>query len=312
MSKKNNLPESLELLLDTMCNTFGAIMFIAISLVVISQIVTKIVLEKQPQKINEAILEKMRNEVCTLEKSIVDLENEQAKKALITLGLPKDKRDVAEKLLALKTENQKSILELKEQQFAQKVEGKKLEELQLETMSNKAEVRQIEIECKEKERALAQMLLSQQQNKEELSMNIEQVQQEITALNKHAAKKPPVMLTFSMEEDTSGLEQYVICLKKGRLYREKKGEVIGVRDTMYEGHLRFKGQGNRFSEEDSQELARLLSGLTRNHFANVFCDEASYASLVALRKFIRSQGIKMHIIQTEEFVFALGEVKASY
>ena len=40
MSRKNKLPDSLELLLDTMCNTFGAIMFIAISLVIISQITT--------------------------------------------------------------------------------------------------------------------------------------------------------------------------------------------------------------------------------------------------------------------------------
>ena len=41
MGFKKNLPDSLELLLDTMCNTFGGIMFIAISLVVLSQLVTQ-------------------------------------------------------------------------------------------------------------------------------------------------------------------------------------------------------------------------------------------------------------------------------
>lgn len=312
MRKKNNLPESLELLLDTMCNTFGAIMFIAISLVVISQIVTKIVHEMQPQKVDEAFLEKMRNEVRTLENTVVDLEHEQAKKALIIMGLQKEKREVAEKLLALKTANQKMILELREQQLANRVEGKKLEMLQSEVMTEKAEARQIEIECKEKERALAQMLLSLQENKEELSKRIFQAQQEVIALNKHAAKTTPQMLTFSMEEETYGLDQYVICLKKGKIYREKKGEVTRMRDSEFHGHFQFSGHGNRISENPSQELGSLLSELTRHHFANVFCDESSYASLVALRKFLRSRGIRMHIIQTEEFDFSFGAVKASY
>ena len=31
---RQSLPESLELLLDTMCNTFGGVMFIAISMVI--------------------------------------------------------------------------------------------------------------------------------------------------------------------------------------------------------------------------------------------------------------------------------------
>ena len=53
MARKNHLPDSLELLLDTMCNTFGAIMFIAISIVVISQLSTKAIKEKVPVEITE-------------------------------------------------------------------------------------------------------------------------------------------------------------------------------------------------------------------------------------------------------------------
>ena len=71
MARKNHLPDSLELLLDTMCNTFGAIMFIAISIVVISQLSTKAIKEKAPVEITEEYLEELREKVRELEEELV-------------------------------------------------------------------------------------------------------------------------------------------------------------------------------------------------------------------------------------------------
>ena len=55
---------SLELLLDTMCNTFGGVMFIAISLVVIISLMTRDI----PQKSEET------TDIKTLQKEIVSLQ----------------------------------------------------------------------------------------------------------------------------------------------------------------------------------------------------------------------------------------------
>ena len=74
MRRKNKLPDSLELLLDTMCNTFGAIMFIAISLVIISQFSIKAVKAKKPLNIDEEHLGKMRRQVRDLNQTLAEEE----------------------------------------------------------------------------------------------------------------------------------------------------------------------------------------------------------------------------------------------
>ena len=49
MSARNSLPDSLELLLDTMCNTFGGVMFITLSLALLLCLSNKLVNENAVQ-----------------------------------------------------------------------------------------------------------------------------------------------------------------------------------------------------------------------------------------------------------------------
>lgn len=79
MSKRQQSEESsLELLLDTMCNTFGGVMFIAISLLVIISVMTKDI----PQKNEEPTdMETLQQEIESLQKIYADLLKELQLKA---------------------------------------------------------------------------------------------------------------------------------------------------------------------------------------------------------------------------------------
>jgi hypothetical protein len=67
---KKELPESLELLLDTMCNTFGGIMFIALALIIIYQLVTKQLKEMTPEEIDRKRIEQLNASIKELETEV--------------------------------------------------------------------------------------------------------------------------------------------------------------------------------------------------------------------------------------------------
>ena len=305
------MPDSLELLLDTMCNTFGAIMFIAISLVIISQISTKMVRDMKPPEITEEYLEQMRQRIRALEEELSEEEQKMAEKALAALSMPAEKKEKVERLLAVKAKNQRLILDLSRQ-----LDEKTKTQNELETAKNvledtKTEAKQLEVETTQKERALAQMLLANQQKREELERRIEQTRQEQASLDRKLKNTSPQTLTFAMEVSTAGQREYLVCLRNGRLYKEEADEVEAVRDNETGGHFSFKGSGHPMSGNVEGELRRLLGGVSQGRFVNVFCDQASYDILVAMRKYLRSRKIKMAFFYTNDWKYSYGDVKAS-
>ncbi len=72
MKKSRDLESSLELLLDTMCNSFGGVMFIAISLIIVLTMTSKADVSNSENFKN---LEEMQNRLEELKKEFKDLEN---------------------------------------------------------------------------------------------------------------------------------------------------------------------------------------------------------------------------------------------
>ena len=313
MSKKNQLPDSLELLLDTMCNTFGAIMFIAIALVIISQISTKMVRDMKPPEVTEEYLEQLRQKIRSLEAAVIEEEQKVAERALASLSMPKEKRDKIEKLQATKAENQRLMLNLSHQVDEKTRMRAELDKTQSELENTKNEGTQLEVETTQKERVLAQMLLANQKRKEELERRIEEERQKQAILTKKLKNTTPRMLTFSMELSTAGERQYTICLRNGRLYREDKNEVSVVRDNNREGHFSFRGSGHAMTDNTEGEIRRLLGSVTQGNYVNIFCDKDSYDILVAIRKYFRSRRIKVTFSYADDWkCWFVDNVKASY
>ena len=69
-----HLPDSLELLLDTMCNTFGGVMFITISMVLMVSAVSRMLSEASPQELDRQVLEEERRRIAALEQEIGRME----------------------------------------------------------------------------------------------------------------------------------------------------------------------------------------------------------------------------------------------
>ena len=312
MARKNKLPDSLELLLDTMCNTFGAIMFIAISLVIISQVTTKIVRDKKPMEITEEQLAQMRSQLARMSKELADKEAKMALKALAALNMDKEKKGKVEKLLKVKAENQQLLLQLSQQRIEKAKQYQKKEKAQKELDQKQTELDKIEMLITQQNKLYAQILLSNQELQKKLQGQIEAAKKEEQGLEDKKDNMPKQTLTFSMETSTEGLSQYVVCLKNGRLYRQEAGEVRPVKDTQNFGHFRFIGNGQSVSGNADASLNHLLGTVSSSYFVTIFCDQSSYNTLVALRKYLRKRSLMANFIHTEDFYFGYGNVNASY
>lgn len=129
MKKSRDFESSLELLLDTMCNSFGGVMFIAISLIIVLTMV-----QKAPAADSENFknLEEMQAKLEELKKEFKELESKTADVSALVEQLKNDPRrkylaDIVKlKAMAdkLKTENELSSAELK-------VQNRKNQELDL-------------------------------------------------------------------------------------------------------------------------------------------------------------------------------------
>ncbi len=80
MSRRNRHEEdsSLELLLDTMCNTFGGVMFIAISIFVIISGMTQIEHQQETEPITAVDAEKLQHELIVLQDAMQELQKQMA------------------------------------------------------------------------------------------------------------------------------------------------------------------------------------------------------------------------------------------
>ena len=312
MAKKNKLPDSLELLLDTMCNTFGAIMFIAISLVIISQITTKIVRDKQPIEITEDYLADLRAKCRDLERELEDEELKMAARALAALGMSPEKKGKVENLLSLKSENKRLVLDLSSQRKDLERTAKDLENMKDKMDKLKNDIQQIRVMTTQQDRVLTNKISTRQQNIEKLKGQLEDAKNKNRKLVHDAKNTHGKTLTFSMEVSTENEEQWLICLRNGRLYRERAGEVVTVSEGDKHGHFEFR-RGNDIPQSNPDVVFHnLLQGVTSRYFVTIFCDESSYPILVELRKYLRRKQLKVNFIYTDDWKFSIGSSKASY
>lgn len=121
MKKSRDLESSLELLLDTMCNSFGGVMFIAISLIIVLTMTQKASVSESENFKN---LEEMQSKLEELKKEFKELESKTADVSALVDQLKNDPRrkflaDIVKlKAMAKKLEAENNItsVELKVQQ----------------------------------------------------------------------------------------------------------------------------------------------------------------------------------------------------
>ena len=147
--KAHSEESSLELLLDTMCNTFGGVMFIAISLLVIISVMTK----DMPQQNEEtADMATLQQEIESLQKIYADLLKElQLKAEQIKLRKSDKTQEKYQELLMIMQLVKETKLKIEAAQLADKTltvsilkTNKILDELKKETASQEQELEKIQ------------------------------------------------------------------------------------------------------------------------------------------------------------------------
>ena len=206
MSQKRDFESSLELLLDTMCNSFGGVMFIAISLIIVLSMTSKV---KEAVTDNFQNLEEMQTKVEELKKEFtqIQLDTKQIQHALEIF-----KNDPRLKYL-------KDIVLLEDKLKKIEMEDKMLSvELEVQNKKNSELVNK---------KTLIQTELTKKQLKYQkiTAENIKQ-EQELKSLNEELKRTASEHITFKTMSPTQKAPYYLIVFnsKIWRVGPDKKGD----------------------------------------------------------------------------------------
>lgn len=297
MSQKNSLPESLELLLDTMCNTFGGIMFIAISLVVISQLMSAAMQKMTPERIDEAQMAELRNRTDAMRQEVLSLER-QAMELQFRLppdASPEQKATVRE-LIRLKNANLQKRGEVDRLATESDTIQTRRQRLWRENETLKSEL----------QTRMATLLASKAETSREMLENEKRIAQLETLLKQQKSRT----LRFSMEKPVSR-PPYWIVLKDDMIYRlgfdrdPVKGEVA-QENFDSDRKVRFIPlKGTSPGEDPRRVFDILFQQLSpENCFVSIALDSNSFSALLQLRQFFRGKEISVYWRVNPNFEFA--------
>lgn len=290
-----HLPDSLELLLDTMCNTFGGVMFITISMVIMVSVVSKMLTGGSSAELERQMLEEERRRIAELEAVAEEQNAESQTMQSRSTGYASGDREAVEQL----RERMREAARLEERHTAQLQELKRLQnEVSRRTAANAAELERIN-----RSELEAQAALREQEQRSEL------LAQEQEAIRGQRAEVRPRKIRFAKNEATR-LRPYDVILCGDALHR------LGVGfDSSAEVEVRRNGntltlipvRGIPVSEEIGKaEFSRLFPGFDRNRcFVRCFVHPDSMETFVGLRQMFRAFGMKLEWMITEEYLLFL-------
>jgi len=193
--KKNDGESSLELLLDTMCNTFGGVMFIGISLVVLMTMLSPAIrTNRDPFEVSREKLEQMQQELDKLAQEQTAMEE-------ILKKMENDpRRELVTELLKLEETKQKNLLDL--------------ELVEQERKVIQEERKQIRQKISAEERAL-QTVREERQEKEK---RLQDLERKTADLKQKLSEMKQVSMSFRVMEKSS-LGFYGIIVSQNRLWK---------------------------------------------------------------------------------------------
>ena len=295
MKKKTALPESLELLLDTMCNTFGGIMFIAISLIIMSQMLTKTLQNMTTEQYSEQLMARLEQQVRVLERDIVLLSKKIAEKKSRAEDFSPEKKALIEQFLLAEQETVR--LQAEQDQLAAKIAAaqEKLKRLQQTAQAKTDELQKL-IRKNEAEKQVNDRLR-------------QQLEQEIRKQNEQLKAIQPKTLRFSIDE-TTDLAPWFVLVYDGKIYRTGKdfSDSSEVRVETLEGGRAYRLlpiRGTALSTTPEKDLSRLFAQIAPSRYFIFLCtDNESYSTLLVTRRFLRNTGYKVWLSVNPQFLFS--------
>ena len=298
MVKKNSesLPSSLELLLDTMCNTFGGIMFIAIALVIVTQFASKSVMDSITKLPTLEEKRALSRQLAELQLEVHEAEQKRINAQMDRMGFDSEAVAVIQQILETREELQAVMTEeLEAKQLFQEAqeEHNKLDD---QAVANQEELKVLQ----EEQLEAMEQLRREERILEMAKAEMKELQQACQDLKKKlASTKPAQTITFSMEIDRSPVDEMTIFINHGRFYTASDVSTEELGGDQF--RVRFPaGRGHGASAE---EISRVLSSKTSGT-VQIWVGEESFETFVAIRNFLRNKKIPVSWEYCSDFDFS--------
>lgn len=216
--KRKNESSSLELLLDTMCNTFGGVMFIAITLAVV--IFSREAMQLESEAIPENNVQELQNRIEILKNKLLEAKDEIKELEKVKEVLAKDPR--------MKLLGEIALLE-------QELQNK---EKQKNIFQNSKKAAEAELaKSLDDISKLESLALNLNSKTKELQDEQDKLQEKMDSLKAEMKKLIPKQLTFTVLEEKNKIPFFVL-IKNGKFWKIgpniSNGRFVPDDDVIYE------------------------------------------------------------------------------
>lgn len=286
---KDSLPDSLELLLDTMCNTFGGIIFLAFSITLMLFSSKQFQNTEPVEKIDEQVIPVLQQEI----------KNIQDETKLIEKKLDSQKKDV-------------TGTSYNSKQKIQQIEDldKKIRKINVDTDVLKNENKDLEDKIKKGKIQKNENKMTVQQKKlrvKELEREAKSLEKEIEKLKKKIPKTTKI--SFASLESTY-LKPYWIFIENGKFYPlGTDGSGNQYISTRRVGNLLYLdlNKGIPINNPVSAELRDYIKSINSDiYYCQFMVKPESMRDFVALRRYLRTQKYRVNFSITEKFLLQYG------
>ena len=312
--------DSLELLLDTMCNTFGGVMFIAIALVIISTFIPKVVKNIDDEAPSDRKIQELQTKIESLHQQLkkqqlsISLKNELVERFKNSPHL-----DDIRKLAALKDENAKLILLTDEEKSA--------------ATNYMISLNRIKRKTEELDKILTQEKLDIRR----LSDDITLLGSEVKKLQQQVSDFAQVKPRDSREIGLAPLAKttktpFIMVLDSDRLYRvnDRSGELVfDGKEFLSSNDVKLQplfqenkevptgasiellqGKGMHINSQQTTELLlkRIFASVDKDKkFIFMEVNKNSFDSFIKIKKFLRKAGYQLYWFPADKYIITFGQ-----
>lgn len=299
MRKKNRKKstDSLELLLDTMCNTFGGVMFIAISLVIISSNLKD--KSSESRNLDDINLESLKIEIMKAEinnKSLQSQKNKMENKSHGTQILDKNKLK--------KYKNSSKNLSLKRKVLIQKMQ--KIEKSKRKIEDLKKNENKIKKETVSSLKRKSQSLRTFSENKKNLENKILSIKKKLKNMDSREIK-------FRKIKPDKTRYPFFVLLSDNKLYRINRNsdsslnfssDVYKEKDSIRQQIFYFfkpkLGRGRPLKSDE--EISMAIRPVSKeNNIVSILVMEDSFDSLIRIIEFLQKNNYRYNIHPINNF-----------
>ena len=263
-----------------MCNTFGGIMFIAISLIVLSQLITQQQKTMSQEDISQTAIENLKKKIEIAQNENIALSKAALEASLNTANVSPEKKEAIMKLKEVRKKNliledslERLNIKVREQLEIKKHRDETLEKLTAEVSSAKRK-----------------LIAEKQKNQQEKRI----LEEKIRELNHKLNNVQQPTLRFSKLKETE-LKPYWVLFQRNRIYRlgdernPLKNEVEMKLSKLTRSVTLIPLSGTAIGSAPEEELDYLFKNVDRKkYFINILSDSESFSTLMVSKQFFRN------------------------